>query len=175
MSTATSPPATTANARRTRSAAHKYLTLQLATEQYGIPILKVQEIICLQDITPVPRMPPEVRGVINLRGKVIPVIDLRSRFGMAAGTDSRRTSIVVVQVATGDAKLPPMVMGLVVDQVSEVQDILPDQIEPPPGFGAGIDTSAVSGIGKSGKRVVLLLDIDRLLGGDIGRLLTPTI
>ena len=157
------------NSRRARSATHKYLTLQLANEQYGIPILKVQEIICLQDITPVPRMPSEVRGVINLRGKVIPVIDLRMRFGMPSGVDTKRSSIVVVQVTAADPKLAPVVMGLVVDQVSEVQDILPEQIEPPPNFGGGIDTSAVSGVGKCGKHVVLLLDIDRLLGNAINQ------
>lgn len=162
------------NVRRARSAANKFLTFQLAAEHYGIPILKVQEIIGLQDITPVPRMPSEVRGVINLRGKVIPVIDLRTKFGMASATDTKRTSIVVVQVAAADPKAGPVIMGLVVDLVSEVQDILPDQIEPPPGFGPGIDTSAVSGLGKSGKKVVLLLDIDRLLG-DATALAMPTL
>ena len=163
------------NVRRARSAANKYLTLQLANEHYGIPILKVQEIIGLQDITPVPRMPSEVRGVINLRGKVIPVIDLRTKFGMMSASDTKRTSIVVVQVSNTDAKAGPVVMGLVVDQVSEVQDILPEQIEAPPGFGPGVDTSAVSGFGKTGKKVVLLLDIDRLLGSDALALSLPSL
>jgi len=117
----------------------------------------------------VPRMPSEVRGVINLRGKVIPVIDLRMRFGMPSAEDTKRSSIVVVQVTAADPKAAPVVMGLVVDQVSEVQDILPEQIEPPPNFGGGVDTTAVSGVGKSGKNVVLLLDIDRLLGNAINQ------
>ncbi|MFM2090821.1 MAG: hypothetical protein RLZZ127_1310, partial [Planctomycetota bacterium] len=91
---------TSAQARvaRSRSAANKYLTFVLGSEHYGLPILKVQEIIGILDITPVPRMPPHVRGVVNLRGKVIPVIDLRTRFGIEAGADTKRTCIIVVQI-----------------------------------------------------------------------------
>lgn len=147
--------------RRSRSAANKYLTLVLAHEHYGMPILKVQEIIGLQDITPVPRMPNEVRGVLNLRGRVIPILDLRSRFGLERGEDTKRTCIVVVQV-TGTAG--PVIMGVVVDQVSEVQDIPPEQVEPAPALGASVDTAFIAGVGKVGKRVVMLLDIDRALG-----------
>ncbi len=126
-----------------------------------MPILKVQEIIGLQDITPVPRMPNEVRGVLNLRGRVIPILDLRSRFGLERGEDTKRTCIVVVQV-TGTAG--PVIMGVVVDQVSEVQDIPPEQVEPAPALGASVDTAFIAGVGKVGKRVVMLLDIDRALG-----------
>ena len=146
--------------RRSRSAANKYLTMVLGGEHYGLPILKVQEIIGLQDITPVPRMPSEVRGVINLRGRVIPVIDLRTRFGMERGEDTKRTCIVVVQV--GGAQ--PLTMGVIVDQVSEVQDIPPEAVEPPPAFGTAVDTSFIAGVGKIAKKVVMLLDIDRVLG-----------
>jgi purine-binding chemotaxis protein CheW len=150
--------------RRSRSATNKYLTLVLAKEHYGVPILKVQEIIGLQDITPVPRMPSEVRGVLNLRGRVIPVIDMRSRFGLDRGEDTKRTCIVVVQVSNPVAGSPSVIMGVVVDQVSEVQDIPPEQIEPAPALGASVDTAFIAGVGKVGKRVVMLLDIDRALG-----------
>ena len=147
--------------RRSRSAANKYLTLVLAHEHYGMPILKVQEIIGLQDITPVPRMPHEVRGVLNLRGRVIPVLDLRNRFGLERGEDTKRTCIIVVQVA---AAAGPVTMGVVVDQVSEVQDIPPEQIEPAPALGSSVDTAFIAGVGKVGKRVIMLLDVDRALG-----------
>jgi len=147
--------------RRSRSAANKYLTLVLAHEHYGVPILKVQEIIGLQEITPVPRMPHEVRGVLNLRGRVIPILDLRSRFGLERGEDTKRTCIVVVQVAGATG---PVIMGVVVDQVSEVQDIPPEQVEPAPALGASVDTAFIAGVGKVGKRVVMLLDIDKALG-----------
>lgn len=154
--------------RRSRSAANKYLTLVLAKEHYGIPILKVQEIIGVQEITPVPRMPPEVRGVINLRGKVIPVIDLRLRFGFPAAADTKRTCIIVVQLspaAGSPPDTPPIIMGAVVDQVSEVQDIAPDQIEPAPAFGnSAKDGATIAGVGKVGKRVVMILNIDQALG-----------
>lgn len=151
-----------ARVARSRSAANKYLTFVLGTEHYGLPILKVQEIIGILDITPVPRMPSHVRGVINLRGKVIPVIDLRLRFGIEASADSKRTCIVVVQIrpsGSGDT----VTMGMVVDVVSEVQDIPSDQIEPAPAFGTTVDTAYILGVGKLGKRVVILLDIDRVL------------
>ncbi len=154
--------------RRTRSAANKFLTFVLAKEHYGIPILKVQEIIGVQEITPVPRMPPEVRGVINLRGKVIPVIDLRLRFGFSATADTKRTCIIVVQLSqsagTSD-DATPVIMGAVVDQVSEVQDIPPEQVEPAPAYGTpSKDGEAISGVGKIGKRVVMILNIDHALG-----------
>ncbi len=160
MTTAPAPGRT--RTTRSRSAADKYLTFVLGSEHYALPILKVQEIIGLLDITPVPRMPAHVRGVINLRGKVIPVIDLRVRFAIAAAADTRRTCIVVVQIRpTSEAE--PVIMGMIVDQVSEVQDLAKDQIEPPPSFGSAIDTACILGVGKLAKRVVILLDIDRVL------------
>jgi purine-binding chemotaxis protein CheW len=146
---------------RSRSAQHKYLTFILGSEHYGIPSLKVQEIIGVQDITPVPRMPPFVRGVINLRGKVIAVVGLRERFGQAHAADTKRTCIIVVQAARSAGA--PVTLGCVVDQVQEVVDIPPEQIEPAPTFGAAIDTSFIQGVGKIAKRVVMLLDIDRVL------------
>jgi purine-binding chemotaxis protein CheW len=151
--------------RRTRSAAHKFLTVQLAHEHYGMPVLKVQEIIGMLEVTPVPRMPPEVRGVINLRGRVIPVIELRIRFGMPPVPDTKRTCIVVL--TSGSVGLSegqqPTVIGVIVDQVSEVLDIPPDQIEPPPPLGTSIDLACLSGMAKTAKGVVMMLDIERVL------------
>jgi len=143
-----------------RSAADKYLTFQLAGEHYGLPILKVREIIALPQVTPVPRLPAHVRGVVNLRGKVIPVIDLRLRFALAVGQDDKRTCVMVVQVKSLDQVLT---MGVVVDRVSEVRNIPPDSIEPPPALGHRLDTAFITGVGKVGTQVVILLDVDKVL------------
>lgn len=139
----------------TQSRAGKYLTFFLAGEEYGLEILKVSEIIGLQPITRVPRMPEFVRGVINLRGKVIPITDLRRKFGMAA-EDSEDSCIIVVQ-------MKGIQTGIVVDRVSEVVAVAEGDIEDAPSFGAGIRTEFLLGIGKSGDRVKLLLDIDKVL------------
>jgi len=144
-----------------RSAADKYLTFTLGPESFGVPILKVQEIIGLMEVTPVPRMPAWVRGVINLRGKVIPVVDLRRKFAMDAVPDTRRTCVVVVQVQAPDGAA--VVIGCVVDLVSEVQNIPATSIEPPPSFGTAVDTAFITGMGMTGKKVVILLDIDKVL------------
>jgi purine-binding chemotaxis protein CheW len=139
----------------TASRAGKYLTFFLAGEEYGLEILKVSEIIGLQPITRVPRMPEFVRGVINLRGKVIPITDLRMKFGMGA-EDSEDSCIIVVQMRG-------IQTGIVVDRVSEVVAISEADIEDAPSFGAGIRTEFLLGIGKTGGRVKLLLDIDKVL------------
>jgi len=139
----------------TASRAGKYLTFFLAGEEYGLEILKVSEIIGLQPITRVPRMPEFVRGVINLRGKVIPITDLRMKFGMGA-EDSEDSCIIVVQMRG-------IQTGIVVDRVSEVVAISEADIEDAPSFGAGIRTEFLLGIGKAGGRVKLLLDIDKVL------------
>jgi len=137
----------------------KYLTFFLRGEEYGLEILKVQEIIGMMDITPVPRTPDFIRGVINLRGKVIPIVDLRLKFGMEPAAQSEQTCIIVVQ-AQG------VQMGIVVDQVSEVLDIDSEDIEDAPSFGADVNSDYILGIGKSEGRVKLLLDIDRVLTAD---------
>ena len=135
----------------------KYLTFFLAKEEYGLEILKVREIIGMMDITPVPRTPEFIRGVINLRGKVIPVVELRLKFTMEAIEQTSETCIIVVQ-AQG------MEMGIVVDRVSEVIDIATEAIQDPPSFGtSGIDTNYILGIGKVQDQVKLLLDIDKVL------------
>ncbi|MCK5684778.1 purine-binding chemotaxis protein CheW [bacterium] len=138
----------------------KYLTFELSKEVYGLEILKVHEIIGLLHVTRVPRMPEYVRGVINLRGKVIPVIDLRLKFGLEAGIDTELTCIIVVQV-TGHSQ--SVTMGIIVDEVSEVLDIDRNQIEDTPNFGANVNTDFILGLGKVEKGVVLLLDVDQVL------------
>lgn len=138
----------------------KYLTFTLNSEEYGLEILKVREIIGYMGITPVPRTPPYVKGVINLRGQVIPVIDLRLKFDMPEAEVTDRTCIIVVEINSGDTKLQ---MGIVVDSVSEVLDIAPDQLEAPPDLGTDIDTEMILALGKFGDRVKILLDIDKVL------------
>ncbi len=143
-----------------------YLTFELGAEIYGLGILKVQEIIGLMHVTSVPRTPEFVRGVINLRGKVIPVIDLRLKFGMEGRDDTERTCIIVVQVARDNEDVT---MGLIVDEVAEVLDITPSQIEPPPAFGSEVDTDFIMAMGKVNDKVVMLLDADKVLsGGELG-------
>lgn len=138
----------------------KYLTIVLDHEAYGIPVLKVREIIRLQKLTPVPQMPGYVKGVINLRGRVIPVVDLRIKFGLKSGI-TERTCIVVVHVnlPTGQT----VQMGLIVDTVEEVVTLAADQIEPTPEFGTRIDTEYLRGVAKLKNAVTMLLDLDQVL------------
>ena len=140
--------------------AGQYLTFSLGNELYGLEILKVQEIIGLMPVTKVPRTPHFVRGVINLRGKVIPVIELRTKFEMESREDTSMTCIIVVQVATATQHVT---MGIIVDEVAEVMAIQGNQIEPAPSFGAGVKTEFILGIAKVGAKVVILLDVDRVL------------
>lgn len=142
--------------------AGKYLTFELDHEVYGLGILKVQEIIGMMTVTRVPKTPGYVRGVINLRGKVIPVIDLRVKFGMNVEADTKRTCIIVVQIGYGGS---PVTTGLIVDQVSEVLSITADQIEAPPSFGSTLNTDFIMGMGKVGEKVILLLNADKILAG----------
>lgn len=138
-----------------RTAGGKFLTFFLAEEEYGIEITKVQEIVSMLPITRVPRTPECVRGVVNLCGKVIPIIDLRRKFGLGA-QGAEETCIIVVQVHG-------VQLGVVVDRVSEVAPIAPADIEAPPSFGAGVHTEYLLGLGKVGGRGKLLLDIDHVL------------
>ncbi len=140
--------------------AGKYLTFRLRGETYSIEILKVQEIIGLMSITPVPRTPAFVRGVINLRGKVIPVVDLRRKLQMEAREDTDRTCIIVVRVEGPEG---PLTMGVLVDEVSEVLDIAESQIEPAPAFGASVDTAFILAMAKVDEAVVILLDVNQIL------------
>lgn len=141
----------------------KYLTFSLGDEEYGIGILKVKEIIGMMRITPVPQTPDFVRGVINLRGKVIPVIDLRLRFGMNENGYTERTCIVVVEIDGSGGKLH---IGVVVDSVSEVLNIKAADIEDTPSFGTSLNTEYILGMAKTGGGVKILLEIDRVLSSN---------
>lgn len=154
---------------RSTALAGKYMTFKLAKEEYALEILKVREIIGLMDITRVPKVSDAVRGVINLRGKVIPVVDLRLKFGMEQVGATDQTVIIVVQY---ECKGQDVTMGVLVDEVVEVIDIQASQIEPPPNFGGSqVDTAFILGVGKADKRVIFLLDIGSVLtDGEISAL-----
>lgn len=137
----------------------KFLTFQLQDEEYGLEILKVWEILGLLEITSVPQTPDYVRGVVNLRGQVIPVVDLRLKFGMDEVEYSKRTCIIVVDVKG-------VMMGIVVDTVSEVMEINSDSIEETPSFGTKLSTDYILGMGKVNGGVKILLDIDKVLTTD---------
>ena len=144
-----------------RGGAGKYLTFKLGTESYGVTVLKVREIIRLQPLTLVPQMPAYIKGVLNLRGKIVPVIDLRLKFGLADVQDREHTCIVVMQVA-----MPSQVavtMGVIVDGVEEVVQIAAEEIEPAPDFGAQVDTQYILGMAKIKGSVKILLHIDQVV------------
>lgn len=138
--------------------AGKFLTFRIADEEYGVEILKVREIMGIMDITSVPRMPVYMKGVINLRGSVIPVVDLRLKFGLDEIEHTEETCIIVVDVGRE--------VGVIVDRVSEVLDIPGSDIEPPPSMGGSVDTSFIVGLGKVGDFVKILLNIDHVLSTD---------
>ena len=139
---------------------NKFLTFMLGNEAYGIPILKVKEIIGMMAITQVPRRPEFIKGVINLRGKIIPVMDLRLKFGIESKEYDNRTCIIVVEIAAqGGSRLS----GLVVDTVSDVMDIPAEKIEKPSTGGVEVDEDCLIGLGKVKDKVILLLDTDKVL------------
>jgi purine-binding chemotaxis protein CheW len=140
----------------------KYLTFTLDEEEYGIGILKIKEIIGMMPITPVPQTPEFVKGVINLRGKVIPVVDLRLRFGMDSIDYNERTCIIVVEI---DGQAGTVMIGIVVDSVSEVLNIKGEDIEDTPTFGTKLNTDYILGMAKMEGSVKILLDIDKVLTG----------
>ena len=138
----------------------KYLTFALGAEEYGLEILKVREIIGYMDITAVPQTPHYVKGVINLRGQVIPVIDLRAKFGMETVEVTEQTCVIVVEISQGGHNFNT---GIIVDHVSEVIDIAGEDIEEAPQFGSDVNTDFILGMGKIGDSVKILLDIDMVL------------
>jgi purine-binding chemotaxis protein CheW len=140
--------------------AGKYLTFQLSNEEFGIRVLKVREIMGLQEITAVPQTPVHIKGVINLRGKVVPVIDLRLKFGLPAAEYTQRTCIIVTQL---QAESGQVLMGIVVDGVSEVLNLAGGEIEDTPNFGEDISGGYLLGMAKVKGKVKILLDIDRVL------------
>ncbi|MDD3014639.1 MAG: chemotaxis protein CheW [Candidatus Gastranaerophilales bacterium] len=141
----------------------KYLTFSLKKEEYGIPILKVKEIIGLMDITDVPKTPNFVKGVINLRGKIIPVMDLRLKFKMEEKDYDERTCTIVVEININNTK---SLMGIVVDTVSEVVNISKNEIEPPPQYSNKEDEEFLIGMGKVKGKVVMLLNIERIINSE---------
>jgi len=143
--------------------AGKYLTFKLAEEDYGISLLKVREIIGMMPITSVPRTPDFIKGVINLRGKVIPVTDLRRRFEMPEIDYTDRTCIIVVEIQTTESTIQ---MGIVVDAVTEVLPVREEEIEPAPEFGASVNTRYILGMANMEGAVKILLDIDRVMTSD---------
>ena len=147
-------------ARQSGDRGGKYLVFELGTEQFGIRVLKVREIMGIQNITAVPQTPAHVKGVINLRGKVIPVVDLRLKFGLSEQEYTQRTCIIVVQVR-GEAG--PMFMGIVVDGVAEVLNLAAADIEDTPDFCDGTQTSYLLGMAKVNGKVKILLDIEQVL------------
>ena len=143
--------------------AGKYLTFKLGNEEYGIVIMKVKTIIGLMDITKVPRTPHFVRGVINLRGQIIPIVDMRKKFVMEDKEDTRETTIIVVEVNNKESMQE---IGIVVDAVSEVMDIEESDIDDAPEFGSDFDTEFIVGMAKAKGRVISLLSIEHILSAD---------
>lgn len=156
------------NDSESKELAGKYLTFCIQGESYGIDVLKIREIIRLIDITAVPQMPAYVRGVINLRGKIIPVLDLRLRFGFDEAEKTEHTCIVVVLANLSAGKSTQM--GIIVDAVEEVVNIASGEIEETPDFGSEVSTQYLLGMAKIKGAVKTLLDIDRVLSGDIQQL-----
>src|SRR4051794_38887653 len=148
------------SAEQSDKRAGKYLTFQLASEEFGIRVLKVREIMGLQDITAVPQTPAHVKGVINLRGKVVPVVDLRLKFSMANAEYTQRTCIIVTQV---QGESGPVMIGIIVDGVSDVLNLTGQEIEDTPHFGSDAGVKYLLGMAKVKGKVKILLDIDQVL------------
>ncbi|MCP3915482.1 MAG: purine-binding chemotaxis protein CheW [bacterium] len=154
-------------AETTTSTAQKFLTFMLHTEEFAVDIHKVREIIAFHDISPLPNVPSHVVGVINLRGTIIPIVDLAAKLGLEAFQLTDETCIVVLEVFV-DSSEEVALIGCIVHQVREVLDILTSAMEPPPRIGAGVDLSYLKGVGKiaDGEKIVGLLDIDLALADD---------
>jgi len=144
--------------------ANKYLTFVLATEEYAVDILRVQEIKGWNKVTPIPNTPDYICGVINLRGTIVPIIDLRLRFGLERLEYGVMTVVVVVRVVAMTGK--ERIMGVVVDAVSDVYDVIESEIKPPPDFGSVISIEFIKGLASVGEKMVIVLDIDKLLNSN---------
>ncbi len=142
----------------------KYLTFSLGSEEYGVEIMKIREIIGIMEITAVPHTPEYIKGVINLRGRVIPILELRLRFNMATKEYDDRTCIIVVEV---NGPSGPIMIGMLVDSVSEVVNIDSAEIEPPPEFGTPTESENILGMGKIKGDVKILLDVDKIVGAGV--------
>jgi len=167
--TNTKAAANTTAAEPKAEQAGQYLTFVLGTETFAIGIMAIKEIIEYASLTEVPMMPAYVRGVINLRGAVVPVLDLPIRFGKASSAVTKRTCIVIIDVMLGSER---HVLGLVVDAVNAVLEIPPSDIEPPPAFGASIRTEFIRGMVKINSKFVIVIDVDHVLAADEVQALT---
>jgi purine-binding chemotaxis protein CheW len=161
MQVSTMAPPESGPITRSDNRAGKYLAFHLGREEFAIQVLKVREIMGIQDITAVPQTPAFVKGVINLRGKVIPVVDLRLKFGLPEMEYTQRTCIIVVQIQAPDGSIS--LTGIIVDEVSEALNIAAAEIEDTPDFGDGASTPYILGMAKSKGKVKILLDIDKVL------------
>ncbi len=153
-------------AKATTDEDQQYLTFMICGEMFAVVILNIKEIIEYGSLTEVPMMPPFIRGVINLRGSVVPVIDLSARFGRKTTEVSRRTCIVIIEVDAGTEDESKQDVGIMVDSVSEVLEIQKGDIEPPPAFGAKIRIDFVRGMGKVAGKFVIILNVDKVLSVD---------
>ena len=142
---------------------NKFLTFKLREESYAIPILRIKEIIGMMPITKVPRLPQFIKGVINLRGQIIPVIDLRTKFGIEERPYDERTSIIVMEIQSENTT---KTNGIVVDTVQEVLDIMADSIEPPPKYGADVNQEFLTGMGKIDEKVIMILNVNKILSAN---------
>ncbi|WP_027192668.1 chemotaxis protein CheW [Fundidesulfovibrio putealis] len=145
------------------SVSNRFLTLTLGKDMFALDIAAVREILDMTDITRIPQTPPAVRGVVNVRGAAVPVIDLRLRFGMEEAERTVNTRIVIVEIPNGDGVT---VLGAIADSVKEVLEMEPETIAPPPAMGACVNTDFLRGIGKADGRFILVLDIAKVLGSD---------
>jgi purine-binding chemotaxis protein CheW len=158
--------------KRNSTEGTQYLTFHLANEEYAVGILQVKEIIPCGALTKVPQTPPAIRGVINLRGSVVPVVDLAVKFGLAASAVTTRTCIVIVEVNLDGEQT---IMGIMVDSVSQVIEFSADDILPAPPFGTHVSMNFLIGMGTAGNKFVLILDIDKVLSvAELGNLTTPS-
>jgi len=146
-------------------AAQQYLTFSLADEEYGVDILRVQEIRGWEQVTRIPNSPEYVKGVLNLRGAIVPIFDLRQRFEMAPQAYGKDTVLIVLRVTGKRSKTRNM--GVVVDAVSDVLDSRASEIRGTPDFGVGVATEYISGLASAGDKMIMLLDVDRLLNEDM--------
>ncbi len=153
------------------AAVRQYLSFVVGGTDFGVPILKVKEILQYEGVTRVPGTPGSIRGVINVRGAVVPVVDLGVKFGKGEVPETKRTCVLVVETKTKDETLT---LGVIADAVSEVVDLANDDIEPPPAFGTGVRLDHITGMGKVGKGFVILLDIDRVLTASEAELAAAT-
>ncbi|MGE3772346.1 MAG: chemotaxis protein CheW [Gammaproteobacteria bacterium] len=159
-----SPHSATAAGSAVAADAEQFLTFMLNGEEYGVDILRVQEIKGWESATEIPNTPAYIRGVINLRGTIVPVIDLRRRFAIEPIEYTNTTVIIVLRIRTGDGE---KTMGFIVDAVSDVYNVTPEQMKPTPEFGGQVRTDYVKGLATVDDKMVILLDIDQLVGSDV--------